>query len=864
MERLTTLGFLLMSCMMAIVPFVSAWDPWHQAAIPPAGWANWNTYGCNYTDATIRATVDALVDSKLAPSCGYNQIIIQECITPVGHRDPITKAPIPNATKFPHGMADLVDYIHGKGLKAGIYTDVGPETCAGYEGSFGHYDIDMLTYAQWGFDFVEADFCHHKETNMTAPALYGDMRDAIVRAHERTGREMIFYMCVWGQQNVYEWGPSTGTLWRTTGDICTPGHASWNNMLSNFRGDSAHPNATSPGAWQDPDMMVVGMSGLSPLEWKTHFSLWAMVAAPLWIGIDVINGLSKEAHAVLSNEEVLLVDRDVLGHMATQVVTQVVGHGDGNGDGDGEIWVKPLQTNHTITGELAAAAVALFNPSDDTSVNITVEYAQVFPAAYAAEMKHTSKIYVRDLWLHADVTPPGSASGASAFTNLVPPHGIVMLRMSMRSNGAAVGAVASAAAVQGACETSLDCNLNGICTHGTCVCDAEWNDNATCGTLQFQPVPKDIHSGLPLGAYGMSPNHTSWGGNVVHYGDGHYHLYVAEMVEGCGLQTWETNSEVTHAIATSITGPYTKVDVALKPWAHNPQIVMINNLDQRKDAAAGGGGSDDDDDDVQFVLFHIGPGDGKGKTKNCTSSPAAAGAGGGAASSSIDITTTTTAFLQKQESEEDSTSMGGGSTIVHVSNNPSGPWTPQILPFSCNNPAPMYYNHTWYVLCNNGGFQIMSSPGPALDGPWTPYGTKLPSPPPGDGIWEDPFLFVDHRGNWHALAHAYINKQPCGKCDSPLVSGHYFSNDRGYTWHVNTIQPYTHEVRMTDGTSHVFSTRERPKLLFDPRSGRPTHLINGVNPMQTCPPVASVNCKCKPGIDWDYTLIQPLVVVGSE
>ena len=247
---------------------------------------------------------------------GYNIIIIQECITKTGHRD-ANGVPQPDPVKFPHGMKNLVDYIHSKGLKAGIYTDVGPRTCAGYEGSYGHEQIDALTYAQWGIDFIEEDACN-KPAGHLYKDLYARMRDAIVDAHKQTGHPMMFYMCVWGSERVYEWGPSHGTLWRTTGDICPPGHASWNRMLGNFRGDTRFPNATAPGGWQDPDMLVVGMSGLTPLEWRTHFSLWAMAAAPLWAGIDVSN-LPPGALQVFTNHEVIAVDQDPIGQMATML-----------------------------------------------------------------------------------------------------------------------------------------------------------------------------------------------------------------------------------------------------------------------------------------------------------------------------------------------------------------------------------------------------------------------------------------------------------------------------------------------------------------------------------------------------------------
>lgn len=281
------------------------------ALTPPMGFANWNGFGCNYNDSTIRGIADALVDSGMRDA-GYNIIIIQECITPNGHRDE-HGVPQPDPKKFPHGMKNLVDYIHSKDLLAGIYTDVGPQTCAGYEGSYEHDDIDAQTYAAWGIDFVEQDACH-KPANHTYQELYGRMRDAL----NRTGRPIIFYSCVWGSEEVYKWGQYTANLWRTTGDICSPGKATWRGMLNNFRGNSKYPPVSGPGHWQDPDMLVVGMNGLTPSEWKAHFSLWAISAAPLWAGID-LRKMNNATREVFLNKEVIAVDQDPLGIAAHQV-----------------------------------------------------------------------------------------------------------------------------------------------------------------------------------------------------------------------------------------------------------------------------------------------------------------------------------------------------------------------------------------------------------------------------------------------------------------------------------------------------------------------------------------------------------------
>ena len=223
------------------------------------GFANWNGYSCGYNDSTFRTQADFLVSSGLR-ELGYTTMIIQECITPRGHRDS-KGAPQPDPVKFPFGIKDLCDYMHAKGLKCGIYTDVGNTTCAGYEGSYNHDRDDAAAFASWGIDFVEEDSCAHDAKTMPPyHVLYQRMRDAL----NATGRPMVFYMCVQGQDNVYQWGRETGNLWRTTWDIAhqdptfkgnhhlAPNLATWSGIMDNFYGNMRYPNVTEVGAWQDP------------------------------------------------------------------------------------------------------------------------------------------------------------------------------------------------------------------------------------------------------------------------------------------------------------------------------------------------------------------------------------------------------------------------------------------------------------------------------------------------------------------------------------------------------------------------------------------------------------------------------------
>eukprot|EP00049_Salpingoeca_infusionum_P011695 m.204046 g.204046 ORF g.204046 m.204046 type:complete len:428 (+) comp15005_c0_seq2:148-1431(+) len=368
------------------------------------------------------------------------------------------------------------------------------------------------------------------------------------------------------------------------------------------------------------------------------------------------------------------------------------------------------------------------------------------------------------------------------------------------------------------CTRDTDCLLNGLCIGGTCACDAPWTGD-TCGELDVLPAQ-------PGGAYGYKPNVTSWGGNFVFY-DGKYHLYVSEMVGGCGLNYWTHNSQVVHATSPTPQGPYIKQDVALLPWAHNPQVV-----------------TDTQNSTTTFYLFHIGAGDNTSQTVTCPPNPP-------------QPDRATVIGMSSMFRTDIPPAPPANGALYHAATNPSGPWTPHELPFGCNNPAPcLLANGTWFILCNSGGYPLYSSP--SIEGPWKQV-ASLGNAPSHDGTWEDPFLYQDKRGNFHAIFHAYNATTPCGVCDSALVSGHMYSQD-GIAWSKTTIQPYTHSVKFTDGSSHTFATRERPKLYIDPNTRVPTYLMNGVNPHTTCPPNPSCRCKVTLGIDWDFTLIQPLNV----
>ncbi|MGB6728707.1 MAG: glycoside hydrolase family 27 protein [Terracidiphilus sp.] len=360
------------------------------APTPPMGWANWNSLGCNYDEGTIRAIADRLVSSGMRDA-GYKYLIIQECIVPVGHRAPDGTL-LPDAHKFPNGIPALVAYIHAKGLKAGIYTDLGPKTCANYEGSYQHEEQDAQTFASWGVDLIEEDFCY-KPTGYTAAQLYTRMRDAI--AH--TGRPMFFYICDWGSELAWTWAPSLANAWRSTGDVGGPGHADWNRIVRNFDLNAIHAASGEPNHWSDPDMLEVGVPGISQLEEQSLFSLWAMSAAPLWAGNNLVT-MSQNTLQTLTNREVIAVDQDPLGQPATLITEEDPGL---------QVWARPL------AGEQSPQAVLLFNRNAEPA-KMHIQWADLGIYGPAA---------VRDLWAHRDlgILP-------SEYTATVPAHGNVMLR----------------------------------------------------------------------------------------------------------------------------------------------------------------------------------------------------------------------------------------------------------------------------------------------------------------------------------------------------------------------------------------------------------------------------------------------------
>ena len=373
------------------------------APTPPMGWNSWNGFGCNVDETLIRATVDAMVASGMRDA-GYRYVVIDDCWH--GERDERGFLQ-PHTQRFPSGMKALADYVHARGLKLGIYSDVGWKTCGGRPGSRGREFQDAATFAEWGIDYLKYDWCNSE--GLAARGAYVTMREALRAA----GRPIVFSICEWGENRPWEWAPEIGHLWRTTGDItacfdCVVDHGTWKSsgvlqILDKQDGLRAH---AGPDHWNDPDMLEVG-NGMSPGEDRAHFSLWAMLAAPLIAGNDA-RSMSEETRRILTNREVIAVDQDPLG-------IQGFRH---RKSGDLEVWVRPLAEGDW--------AVVFLNRGREP-IDVRFDWrAETIEDVHSHRRVDTAvaKFRLRDLWAaneRGDTAAPFAAS--------VPPHDVVMLRL---------------------------------------------------------------------------------------------------------------------------------------------------------------------------------------------------------------------------------------------------------------------------------------------------------------------------------------------------------------------------------------------------------------------------------------------------
>jgi alpha-galactosidase len=378
------------------------------ALTPPMGWNSWNCWGCAVDEQKIREAADAMISSGLA-NHGWQYINIDDCwMVKRNSNDPVVGGPtrddcgrILTNDRFPD-MKALTDYVHGVGLKMGIYISPGPWTCQEYEGSWQHEQLDAFRFADWGFDYLKYDWCGYgsiapQPTLKQMQDPYRLMRLCL----DRVDRDIVYSLCQYGMGDVWKWGAEVGgNCWRTTGDISDP----WGSMsgIGFAQGDKAQ--YAGPGHWNDPDMLVVGKVGwgptlhdthLTPNEQYTHISLWCLLCSPLLIGCDLTR-LDDFTLNLLTNDEVLEVNQDPLGEQAHRVAQ----------DGYVEVWAKKMEDGST--------AVGLFN-RDEVEKPVTAKWS---------DLGLKGKMRVRDLWRQKDL-----GTFADTFQTPVPRHGVVLVRL---------------------------------------------------------------------------------------------------------------------------------------------------------------------------------------------------------------------------------------------------------------------------------------------------------------------------------------------------------------------------------------------------------------------------------------------------
>lgn len=349
---------------------------------PQMGWNSWNHYHCSINQTLIQQSADALVSSGLAKA-GYNYVNLDDCWE-ASERNADGEL-YGDPTAFPDGMKALGDYIHNAGLLYGVYSSAGTATCQGRPASLGYETVDAQSFADWGVDYLKYDNCNNEGIPPTQ--RYPVMRDAL----NATGRKIFYSICEWGREEPALWGPETGNSWRTTGDI----EDAWISVLTRLELNNVWWKYAGPGGWNDPDMLEVGNGRLTYNEEVAHFSLWALVKAPLLVGCDVTS-LSQTTLDILTNTEVIAVNQDAMGEQGRRISIPTPGS---------EVWAGPLASG--------AWAVVLLN-TGFAPVPITCDFTTIgFDAA--------ASVAIRDLWLHQDM---GTFTGS--YTATVQPHGVVM------------------------------------------------------------------------------------------------------------------------------------------------------------------------------------------------------------------------------------------------------------------------------------------------------------------------------------------------------------------------------------------------------------------------------------------------------
>ena len=375
------------------------------AMTPPMGWNSWNTFQTKISDSLVRGIADVMVSSGMKDA-GYTYLVLDDGWMAMD-RDKITGDLVPDPKKFPNGMKVLVDYVHAKGLKFGLYNCAGTKTCAGYPGTRGYEYQDARFYASLGIDYLKFDWCNTDGIN--AKEAYTTMSKALKLA----GRPIVFSLCEWGTNKPWEWAENVGELWRTTGDISALfdgyiDHGTWKQLGVMPIADLQNGlrKYAGPGHWNDPDMLEVG-NGMSVAEDRSHFSLWCMLAAPLIAGND-LRKMTEATKEILTNKEIIAVNQDVAGMEGFLYKSK----------DSLEIYVKPLSNDDW--------AVCFLNRSHGPmKVNFNWKDEIITDTLFKRTMntnEHTFKI--RNLW-----TMSNMGDTQKPLTAMLPSHDVIVVRL---------------------------------------------------------------------------------------------------------------------------------------------------------------------------------------------------------------------------------------------------------------------------------------------------------------------------------------------------------------------------------------------------------------------------------------------------
>lgn len=375
------------------------------APTPPMGWNSWNTFQTHISEDLVKHTADIMVSSGMKDA-GYIYLVLDDGWMTM-ERDSITGNLVPDPQKFPHGMRALIDYVHSKGLKFGLYNCAGTKTCAGYPGTRGYEYQDARFYASLGIDYLKFDWCHSEGIN--AKEAYATMSKALKKA----GHPIVFSLCEWGQNKPWEWADQIGHLWRTTGDIGPFFDTSktvngWKpNSVLNIVDQNANLNAyAGKGHWNDPDMLEVG-NGMAPGEDRAHFSLWCMMAAPLIAGNDITK-MTAQTDSILTNRDAIAIDQDTMGIQGFRYAKK----------DSLETWVKPLDNGDW-------AVCFLNRDAKPQQVTFNWKGENVMDTVSNQQMNSNTAYKIKDIW-----AKKAAGTTARPFTAMVQPHDIVMLRLS--------------------------------------------------------------------------------------------------------------------------------------------------------------------------------------------------------------------------------------------------------------------------------------------------------------------------------------------------------------------------------------------------------------------------------------------------